>query len=191
MSKKKRKKKARITNRQAKIRQKKKKPSKQANFKYKRLQQKVKDGFKQRGIPTEGMEYVESPGGVKMSEVILKIAEPLIKHFGEDDKRIKAIISMTILEWNRLMLPEDERDKFQDKMFDTLLPRGDDAEMVGSILYINELIAKRRKKHFPDLKKFIVDYELFVSDGDITLNVSSAPVKSKEQINVNLNRLET
>ena len=45
MSKKKRKKKARITNRQAKIRQKKTKPSKQAITKYKRLQQKVKDGF--------------------------------------------------------------------------------------------------------------------------------------------------
>lgn len=177
MSKKKRKKKARITNRQAKIRQKKKKPSKQANFKYKRLQKKVKDGFEQRGIPTEGMEFVESPHGVKMSEVILKLAEPLIKHFGQDDKRTKAIISLTILEWNRLMLPEGEGDKFQDKMFDTLLPTDGDAEMVGSILYINELIAKRRKKYFPDLKKFIVDYELFVSDGDITLNVPSAPVE--------------
>ena len=190
MSKKKRKKKARITNRQAKIRQKKKKPNRQTNTKYKRLQQKVKDGFRKQGIPTESIEFVESPDGVKMSEVILKLAEPLIKHFGEDDKRIKAIISMTILEWNRLMLPVDERDNFQDKMFDTLLPPGDDAEMIGSILYINELINKRRNKYFPDLKKFIVDCELFVSGGDITLNVSSAPVKPKEQISANLNRLE-
>ena len=182
MSKKKRKKKARITNRQAKVRRKKKKPSKQTNTKYKRLQQKVKDGFEKQGIPTEGMEFVEAPDGVKMSEVILKIAEPLLKKFGGDDKRTKSIISLTIYEWNRLMLPEDEREKFQDKMLDTLLPPGDDAEMVGSILYINELIAKRRKKYFPDLKKIIVDYELIISGGDITLNVSSVPVKPKSQL---------
>jgi hypothetical protein len=182
MSKKKRKKKARITNRQAKIRQKKKKPSKQANTKYKRLQQKVKNGFEQQGIPTEGIDFVEAPDGVKMSEVILKLADPLIKKFGDDENRTKSIISLTILEWNRLMLPEAEREKFQNEMFDTLLPPGDDAEMVGSILYINELIAKRRKKYFPDLNKFIVDYELIISGGDITLNVSSAPVKPKSQI---------
>ena len=105
MSKKKRKKKARITNRQAKIRQKKKKP-------------------------------------------------------------------------NRIMLPEGKREKFQYKMLDTLLPPGDEADTVGSILYISELIAERQKKYFPDLKRLIVDYELIVSDGDITLNISSAPIES-------------
>ncbi len=75
-----------------------------------------------------------------MSEVILKLAEPLLKQFGDNNNRIKTIISLTIFEWNRLMLPEDERGKFQDEMFDTLLPPGDEADTVGSILYINELI---------------------------------------------------
>ncbi len=179
MSKKRRKKKARITNRQAKIRQKKKKPSKQTNTKYKRLQQKVKDGFRQQGIPTEGIEFVESPDGMKMSEVILKLAEPLLKEFDDNDKHIKTIISLTIFEWNRLMLPEDEREKFQDEMLDTLLPSDDDVDMVGSLLYISDIIAERQKEYFPDLKKMIVDYELIISGGDITLNVSSAPVKPK------------
>ena len=97
MSKKKRKKKSRITNRQAKVRQKKKKPSKQTNTKYKRLQQKVKDGFQQQGIPTEGIKFVESPDGVKMSEVILKVAEPLLKRFGDNDKQIESIVSLTMV----------------------------------------------------------------------------------------------
>ena len=104
MSKKRRKKKARITNRQAKIRQKKKKPNK----KFERLQQTVEKEFKQKGIPTEAIEYSESPDGVKMSEVILKLAEPLLKKYGDIDKRIKTIIFLTIFEWNRLMLPEGE-----------------------------------------------------------------------------------
>jgi hypothetical protein len=177
MSKKKRKKKARITNRQAKIRKKKKKP----NTKFKRLQQKVANGFKQKGISTEAIEFRESPDGVKMSEVILKLAEPLLKKYGDNDKRTKTIISLTILEWNRLMLPKAEREKFQDQMFDKLLPQNDKAEMVGSILYLNELIAKRQRKYFPDLKRVIVDYELIVSGSDITLNVSSAPVESNSK----------
>ena len=178
MSKKKQKKKARITNRQAKIRQKKKKPDKKLNPNYKRLQQKVESGFKQKGISTEGTEFRESPNGVKMSAVILKLAEPLLKNYGDIDKRIKTIISLTIFEWNRLMLPEGERDKFQDEMMDTLLPPDEEAETVDSILYLSDLIAERQKKYFPDIKKVIVDYELIVSDGNITLNVSSAPIKS-------------
>ena len=179
MSKKKRKKKARITNRQAKIRQKNKKPNKQTNPQYKRLQQKVKNGLEQQGITTESIEFIEALDGVKMSEVIIKLAEPLLKKYGDDDKRIETIVSLTIAEWNRLMLPEDEREKFQDVMVDTLSPSDDDAAMVGSLLYISDLIAERKKKYFPNLKKVILNQELIVTDGNITLNISSAPIESK------------
>ena len=67
------------------------------------------------------MEFTEPADGVKMSAVILKLAEPLLKKYGDDDKRIETIISLTIAEWNRLMLPEGEREKYQDEMMDTLL----------------------------------------------------------------------
>ena len=76
------------------------------------------------------------------------------------------------------MLPDDEREKFQDEMLDKLSPPDAEAEMVGSISYLSDLIAERQKKYFPDIKKVIVDYELIVSDGNITLNISSAPIKS-------------
>jgi len=178
MSKKRGKKKARITNRQAKIRQKKKKP----NTKFKRLQQTVEKEFKQKGISTEAIEIRESPDGVKMSEVILKLAEPLLKKYGDIDKRIRTIISLTIFEWNRLMLPDGEREKYQDKMMDTLLPPDENAETVGSILYLSDLIAERQKKYFLDIKKVIVDYELIVSDGNITPNISSAPIESNSKL---------
>ena len=179
MSKKRRKKKARITNRQAKIRQKIKKPNKQANSKYKKLGEKVEKEFKETGLFPKKMEFTEPADGVKMSAVILKLAEPLLKKYGDDDKRIETIVSLTIAEWNRLMLPEDEREKFQDVMVDTLAPPDDEAAMVGSLLYISDLIAERKKKYFPNLKKVILNQELIVSDGNITLNISSAPIESK------------
>jgi hypothetical protein len=80
------------------------------------------------------------------------------------------------------LFPEDVREKIQDEMIDTLSPPGDEAETVGSLLYLSELIAKRQKKYFPDLKKWIVDYELIVSEGDITLNISSIPVESNGKL---------
>ncbi len=181
MSKKKRKKKTRITSRQAKIRQKSKKPSKQTNSKYKSLQQKVKNRLNQQGISTEEIEFIEPQDGVKMSEVILKIAEPLLKKFGDNDKLIKTIVSLTIVEWNRLMLPEEKREKLQDEMIDTLSSQDDEAETVGSLLYVSDLIAERQKKYFPDLRKWIVDYELIVSGGDITLNISSASMEDLQE----------
>jgi hypothetical protein len=179
MSKKKQKKKARITNRQAKIRQKKKKPNKQTNPQYKKLEEKVEKVFKETGLYPKKMDFTEPPDGVKMSAVILKLAEPLLKKYGDDDKRIETIVSLTIAEWNRLLLPEDEREKFKDVMIDTLAPPDDEAAMVGSLLYISDLIAERKKKYFPNLKKVILNQELIVSDGNITLNIASAPIESK------------
>jgi len=55
-------------------------------------------------------------------------------------------------------------------MIDTLSSPDDEAETVGSLLYISDLIAERQKKYFPDLKKWIVDYELTISDGNIRSN---------------------
>ena len=94
-------------------------------------------------------------------------------------KRIETIVSLTIIEWNRLMFPEDQREKFQDEMIDTFSPPDDDAATVGSLLYISDLIAERKKKYFPNLRKVIVNQELIVSNGNITLNIASAPIESK------------
>ena len=77
----------------------------------------------------------------------------------------------------------------QDEMIDTLSSPDDEAETVGSLLYISDLIAERQKNYFPDLKKWIIDYELIVSDGNITLNISSAPIESKRATKANLNQI--
>jgi hypothetical protein len=112
-----------------------------------------------------------------MSAVILKLADPLLKKYGDNDNHIETIISLTIIEWNKLMLQEDEQKKLQDITIDHLVPIDGDAENVGSLLYISELIAERKKKYFPDLKKIILNYDLSVSIGNITLNVSSVPIE--------------
>jgi hypothetical protein len=57
------------------------------------------------------------------------------------------------------MLPDCEREKFQDKMMGTQLPPYDKAETVGSILYHSDIILERQRIYFTDIKKVIVDYD--------------------------------
>jgi hypothetical protein len=39
-----------------------------------------------------------------------------------------------------------------------------------------DIVVERREKLFPDLRKIIVDYELDISGGRLTLNATSAPI---------------
>lgn len=133
----------------------------------------------QWGLSTGGMEFIEPLDGVKMSEVILKLAGPLLKKYGHDDKKVETIISITITVWNKLMFPESEQEKLLNEIIDCMVPTNGDAEDIGSIVYLTDLITERKKKYFPDLKKIIVNYDLSLSRGNITLNISSAPVSLK------------
>jgi hypothetical protein len=175
MAKKNRKKKAGITNRQGKIRQK-KNQNRQSDIKYQKLRTKTQSMLNELGLSTESLKFIEPPDGVKMSEVILKLADPLLKKYGDDDKIIETIISLTISVWNKMMFPEDEQEKLQDEMIDHMVPRSGDAEDISVIVYINDLITERKNKYFPNLKKVIISYDLTVSRGNIALNVTSAPI---------------
>jgi hypothetical protein len=43
------------------------------------------------------------------------------------------------------LLQKDLQENFQDKVFDTLSPTGDDAATVGSLSYISDLIAEKKE----------------------------------------------
>ena len=160
---------------------KKKRTNKQPNGKYKELHEKTKNVLNHSGLPTEEIEFIDPPDGVKMSAVILKLAEPLLKEYGDDDKRIEAIISLTIIVWNKLMFPSDVQENLYDEMIDHLVPMNGDAEDISSIVYLTDMITKRKNVYFPDLKKIIISYDLSVSKGDITLNISSAQIRTPQR----------
>ena len=81
-----------------------------------------------------------------------------------------------MIEWNKLLLPKEEQDNLEASIINSLVPFDGDAEDIGSLLYIKDLIAERKNKYFPDLKKIIVGYDLNVAEGNITLNISSMPI---------------
>lgn len=112
----------------------------------------------------------------KMSAVILQLAEPLLRQHGKTPERAEAIISLTIAGWNKSMFPPDEQPSIENDLIDCFVPKDGSAEAVGVAVHIMDIIAERREKLFPHLRKIVVDYELDISGGRLTLKVSSAPI---------------
>ena len=121
----------------------------------------------------------ESPtpeGETKMSAVILQLAEPLMKQHGKTAERAQAIIMLTIAGWNKSMFPPDKQPLIEKDLIDCFVPKGGHAEAIGVAVEVMDIIAERRERLFPDLRKIIVDYEVDISGGRLTLNVTSAPI---------------
>ena len=126
-------------------------------------------------------EIATPEGEARMSAIILQLAEPFIKQHGKTEERTKAIIMLTILGWNKALLPPDKQPTFEDEIIDRLVPEDGSAEAVGVAVQIMDTAADRREKLFPDLRKIIVDYDVEIADGRLTLNVTSAPIPDLEK----------
>jgi len=112
----------------------------------------------------------------KMSAVILQLAEPLIKQHGTTAERAETILMLTIAGWNKSMFPPHKQPLIEKDLVDAFVPKDGSAEAVGVAVEVMDLVAERRQKLFPDLRKIIVDYEVEIGGGRLTLNVSSAPI---------------
>ena len=113
-------------------------------------------------------------GQAKMSAVILKLAEPLMKQHGKTAEKAQAIIMLTIAGWNKSMFPPDKQPLIEKDLIDIFVPKDGSAEAVGVAVEVMDIIAERREKLLPDLHKIIVDYEIEIGGGRLTLNVTSA-----------------
>lgn len=56
------------------------------------------------------------------------------------------------------------------------MPSDGYAKDVGAVVEVMELIAERWTRLFPDIRKLVVNYELSFPPGNLTLNVTSAPI---------------
>ena len=123
----------------------------------------------EREIPTPEAEAT-------MSAVILRLAEPLLKHHGKTPQRAEAIIMLTIAGWNKSMFPPEKQPLIEKELIDSFVPKDGMAEDVGMVVQTIDMVVERRQRLFPDLRKIIVDYECSVSGGRLTLEVRSAPI---------------
>lgn len=112
----------------------------------------------------------------KMSAVILELAEPLFDDHRANSKRVESIIALTIVAWNKSLLPADKQDDVVRDAVNKIVPADGEAELVGTVVHMLELIEDRRKKLFPNVRKLVVDYDLHVSEDSISLNIASMDI---------------
>jgi hypothetical protein len=115
-------------------------------------------------------------GEARMSAVILEVAEPLLKQHGKTAERAKAVLMLVVAGWNKALFPLDKQPVVEKEIVDLLVPEDGSAEAIGVAVDIMDTAGDRREKLFPDLRKIIVDHEVEISGGRLTLNVTSAPV---------------
>ena len=118
----------------------------------------------------------DADGQPRMSAVILTLVEPLLTKYGTNTKRAESIIALAVSAWNKAMFPAEARKSFERAVIDLAVPPDGDAELVGSVVEIMEIIEDRRRTLFPTLRMVIATYDLQVAEGKLTLNVGSAPI---------------
>jgi hypothetical protein len=105
--------------------------------------------------------------GIKMSEVIMDFAKPLL-NFSEDDGSKDKAISVAILSWNLALLPQDAQREELKKILHSYSK--EDAQVMDDVVNI---MVQRRSVYFPDIKKFIVGYEIVRRGDNVELLVAS------------------
>jgi hypothetical protein len=115
-------------------------------------------------------------GEAKMSAVVMEVAEPLLKQHGKTPERAEAVIMLVVAGWNKALLPPGNQPALETEIIDRLVPADGSAEAVGVAVQIMDTAAERREKLFPDLRKIVVDCEVEIAGGRLTLNVTSAPI---------------
>jgi hypothetical protein len=132
-----------------------------------------KEKNKKRTVPTGRGRVLVLGGDPKMSEVILELANPLLDGDVSNAKEVDFIVQLTIAAWNKAMFSADRQDAVEKEIIDTLVPPDGDAGLVGAVIQAMEIVDDRRKRLFPNLRRFVVDYDLQVSEGRVALNILS------------------
>ncbi len=134
---------------------------------------KMRNRRKKRTAPAGRGRVVVVGGEPKMSGIILELADPLLDGDVSNPKEVDFIVQLTIAAWNKSMFSAERQAAMEKEIIDTLVPSDGDAQQVGTIIQALDIVDDRRKKLFPNLRRFVADYDLQVSEGRVALNVLS------------------
>lgn len=113
-------------------------------------------------------DYEDGSDSVKMSEIIIDLADPLLERARSFEKKRK-VLEMAIVVWNISMLPEDKQDELMLEFGRGLFENPSEENLSGFAMLAGML--HRRVAHFPGIRRFIVDYEIEERDGAPYLTV--------------------
>ncbi|MBU0498879.1 MAG: hypothetical protein KJ558_05355 [Gammaproteobacteria bacterium] len=109
---------------------------------------------------------------IKISEAILRLAEPLIKKYPKRE-RIVAIIDMAIFAWNISLTSDTKREEIERKLIDQFQTELD-ATGIATIIEQTDIMVETKKRLYPDIEYLIIKHNLTVTnDGQLTLDVDT------------------
>lgn len=111
-----------------------------------------------------------------MSGIILDYAEPLLRDCHGIEEQKKAIL-LAITCWNMSFLSEDEQQDAIDRALNDSLSTDNTAK----VLEIMRVMIKRKNDVFPDMNRFILNYEITEGEkNDFHLMVASVITQPEE-----------
>lgn len=149
--------------------------SKRAERKRKSHKQKSSGGLR---VLSPNPSVVESPDEIKMSEVILNFAEPLLEKHRTNMERVHDILTLAVAAWNMSMLPESSEEQIVSSLASSL-PKEFLAEDVAVLLKTIYMLMERRRLHFQNIQRIVINHEIVKSENGWDFTVSSAPAIPK------------
>jgi hypothetical protein len=113
---------------------------------------------------------------VKMSEVIIDFAEPLLKQAKSFEDQRKALEAAIIL-WNISMLPEEKQVEHTLRLGTDFW--GEPSETNMELYRILAFMLARRHSQFPGIRRIVQDFEVLEQPGGFHLNVAHYQLSSK------------
>jgi hypothetical protein len=127
--------------------------------------------------PLPGNTSADLPDDMKMSEILLTLAEPLLQKYGKNFERVKGILTFAMTAWNLSMLPEPTEEKIATEITNTL-PEEFSAEEVAAMLHAVYTLMNRKRKLFQDIQRVITKIDLRESATKLDLTVFSVPIQA-------------
>lgn len=115
---------------------------------------------------------INPAGPEKMSEVILRFAEPLQDEYGVIPPNM---IKFAILIWNASLLPEDAKKQALKDLSKAMSDA--DREERRAMVWVISMLLERKEKYFADNRRLIIDYQITESAHRINLDVVSTVSK--------------
>jgi hypothetical protein len=122
---------------------------------------------------------INPPDQEKMSEVLLDFARPLLD-LSDEDEHFDKVIALAAASWNVALLPPVKQEASLEGLIDIISSSGtrDDVQMARETV---RMLLERKKRYFPDNKRFIADYQISNSRSRRNLLVASTLPSPNEQ----------
>lgn len=117
--------------------------------------------------------------GIKMSEVIVELADFLLEQAHTED-RVRAAITITCTAWNLAVVGFEKGQKFLDSYFEKI----NDSALKQDAIDIINIIIEKKQDYYPDINRIILDFDIVRTKSKLHINVvSSAPESDVGKIN--------